>query len=442
MAADHTHTGRVHRLTQGPDWDLAPDYGPVLPAAAALAVATATIPSAGPSAGPSAAPPTIPSAGPSAAPPTGHLAGPDWQQPLDVLGTVLVPPQARPAPAALPPEPFTLLPQLPQVALPALPALPAMPAPLAPQAPHSAPPQAPAARRGRRTLGLPAGLGLGRGERERERERLTAAIRTPLHRSFRIAVIGLKGGVGKTSTTLALGSVLAEIRADKVVAVDANPDTGTLSKRVHRETGATVHDMLAAEATITGYMDVRRFTSLTPSGLEVLANDSDPAIANSFSGEHYRRLVDLLARQYPIILADCGTGLLHSSMRAVLDLADQLVITATTSIDGASSADATLEWLYTNGYGSLAQRSVTLISSVRSSGRTIRVEELVAHFENRCRGVVVLPFDEHLALGGEFDPAKLRPKTRRAYLDLTALVAEGMHFAPPAAGPHAAAALQ
>ncbi|WP_371521996.1 AAA family ATPase [Kitasatospora sp. NBC_01300] len=434
MAADHTHTGRVHRLTQGPDWDLAPDYGlvygPVLPATGTVAVGTATIPSAAPSAGPSPAPGTAPTAG--------HLAGPDWQQPLDVLGTVLVPPQARPAPVALPPEPFTQLPQLPQAALPALPAVPSPPAPPAPQ---SAPLQLPAARRGRRTLGLPAGLGLGRGERERERERLTAAIRTPLHRSFRIAVIGLKGGVGKTSTTLALGSVLAEIRADKVVAVDANPDTGTLSKRVHRETGATVHDMLAAEATITGYMDVRRFTSLTPSGLEVLANDSDPAIANSFSGEHYRRLVDLLARQYPIILADCGTGLLHSSMGAVLDLADQLVITATTSIDGASSADATLEWLYTNGYGSLAQRSVTLISSVRSSGRTIRVEELVAHFENRCRGVVVLPFDEHLALGGEFDPAKLRPKTRRAYLDLTALVAEGMHFAPPAAGPHAAAAL-
>ncbi|MFJ9608064.1 MinD/ParA family protein [Kitasatospora sp. NPDC101176] len=445
MAADHTHTGRVHRLAQGPDWDLAPDYGPrTTPAGAAAGVAAPVLAGAavGGPAGATAAPPTGPgpaTTGPATAP------SPDWRRPLDVLGTVLVPPEARPAPSPAPsvpavpavPPPFARLAPVP-------PALPVPPAPrFAPAAhvPAAAPAPQPsaAAPRPRRYLGLPAlsgglgrGLGLARGEREHERERLTATIRTPLHRSFRIAVVGLKGGVGKTSATLALGSVLAGTRADKVIAVDANPDTGTLGRRIHRETPATIQDLLAAAPGISGYMDVRRFTSLTPSGLEVIANHADPAVANGFGGEDYRRLVELLSRQYPIVLSDCGTGLLHGSTRAVLDLADQLVVTATTGVDGASSADSTLEWLRANGYAHLAERSVTLISGIRAGGRSIRVEELVAHFERRCRGVVVLPFDEHLALGGEFDPAKLRPRTRRSYLELTALVAAGIPLVAPA----------
>ncbi|MFD9595938.1 MinD/ParA family protein [Kitasatospora sp. NPDC059973] len=327
-----------------------------------------------------------------------------WHRPLDTTGTAAVLPQG--APPAAPPGPAAQLPE----AVPAV--------------------AAPVARRGLRGIGLGTGLGLGRVDRER----LEAVVRTPLHRSYRIAVVGLKGGVGKTSVTLALGSVLAETRSDKVIAVDANPDTGTLSGRVHRETTATVQDLLVAAPSITGYMDIRRFTSLTPSGLEVLGNDPDPAVATAFGGEDYQRLVDLLARQYPIVLSDCGTGLLHGATRAVLDLADQLVIAATASLDGASGADATLEWLHANGYGPLARRSVTVVSGVRGTGRVVKAENLVAHFESLCRAAVVLPFDEHLALGGTFEPAKLRHRTRRAHLELAAAVAEGMSH-PGAAVP-------
>lgn len=43
---------------------------------------------------------------------------------------------------------------------------------------------------------------------------------------YRIAVISLKGGVGKTTTTTALGSTLATERQDKILAIDANPDAG------------------------------------------------------------------------------------------------------------------------------------------------------------------------------------------------------------------------
>ncbi|MFC8595809.1 SCO5717 family growth-regulating ATPase [Streptomyces atroolivaceus] len=265
---------------------------------------------------------------------------------------------------------------------------------------------------------------LGGKKEEAERQRKLDLIRTPVLSCYRIAVISLKGGVGKTTTTTALGSTLATERQDKILAIDANPDAGTLGRRVRRETGATIRDLVQAIPYLNSYMDIRRFTSQAPSGLEILANDVDPAVSTTFNDEDYRRAIDVLGKQYPIILTDSGTGLLYSAMRGVLDLADQLIIISTPSVDGASSASTTLDWLSAHGYAELVQRSLTVISGVRETGKMIKVDDIVQHFETRCRGVVVVPFDEHLSAGAEVDLDMMRPKTREAYFNLSALVAE------------------
>ncbi|MFE0424294.1 MinD/ParA family protein, partial [Streptomyces sp. NPDC058953] len=275
-----------------------------------------------------------------------------------------------------------------------------------------------------RNPGAASRFKLGGRKEEAERQRKLELIRTPVLSCYRIAVISLKGGVGKTTTTTALGSTLATERQDKILAIDANPDAGTLGRRVRRETGATIRDLVQAIPYLHSYMDIRRFTSQAPSGLEIIANDVDPAVSTTFNDEDYRRAIEVLGRQYPIILTDSGTGLLYSAMRGVLDLADQLIIISTPSVDGASSASTTLDWLSAHGYADLVQRSVTVISGVRETGKMIKVEDIVAHFQTRCRGVVVVPFDEHLAAGAEVDLDMMRPKTREAYFNLSALIAE------------------
>ncbi|CAM5231991.1 AAA family ATPase OS=Streptomyces tendae OX=1932 GN=F3L20_07690 PE=4 SV=1 [Streptomyces tendae] len=265
-------------------------------------------------------------------------------------------------------------------------------------------------------------LGGKKEEAELEQRKLDL-IRTPVLSCYRIAVISLKGGVGKTTTTTALGSTLATERQDKILAIDANPDAGTLGRRVRRETGATIRDLVQAIPYLNSYMDIRRFTSQASSGLEIIANDVDPAVSTTFNDEDYRRAIDVLGQQYPIILTDSGTGLLYSAMRGVLDLADQLIIISTPSVDGASSASTTLDWLSAHGYADLVSRSITVISGVRETGKMIKVDDIVGHFQTRCRGVVV-SVDEHLAAGAEVDLDMMRPKVREAYFNLAAMVAE------------------
>ncbi|WP_344343025.1 MinD/ParA family protein, partial [Kitasatospora putterlickiae] len=271
-----------------------------------------------------------------------------------------------------------------------------------------------------------------------EKARKLEIIRTPVLSCYRIAVISLKGGVGKTTTTTALGATLASERQDKVIAIDANPDAGTLGRRVKRQTGATIRDLVTAIPHLRSYMDIRQFTSQDlHSGLEILANDVDPAVSTTFNDSDYRQVIEVLGRQYPIILTDSGTGLLYSAMRGVLDLADQLIIVSTPSVDGASSASTTLDWLSAHGYADLVQRSITVVSGVRETAKMIKVEDIVAHFQTRCRGVVVVPFDESLAAGAEVNLDMMRPKVREAYFDLATLVGEDVIRAQQAAAQQA-----
>ncbi|MEV7039413.1 AAA family ATPase [Amycolatopsis sp. NPDC051061] len=272
-------------------------------------------------------------------------------------------------------------------------------------------------------------LNPGESPADTQRRDLIARVNQPLRGCYKIAMLSLKGGVGKTTVTTTLGATFASLRGDRVVAVDANPDRGTLSQKLPLETTATVRHLLRDAARITRYSDVRSYTSQGASRLEILASEQDPAVSEAFSEEDYRRTVNLLEHFYNIVLTDCGTGLMHSAMKGVLDVADALVVVSSGSVDGARSASATLDWLEAHGYGELVKRSVAVINSVRPKGGSVDLDKLSAHFGAKVRAVCKVPFDPHLEEGAEIELDRLSGDTRLALLDLAATVADG--FATP-----------
>ncbi|PXW31036.1 UNVERIFIED_CONTAM: MinD-like ATPase involved in chromosome partitioning or flagellar assembly [Williamsia faeni] len=254
-------------------------------------------------------------------------------------------------------------------------------------------------------------------------KQLLERVNQPVRGDYRIAVLSLKGGVGKTTTTVGLGSTFASLRGDRVIAVDANPDLGTLAQRIPQQTRSTVRDLLADES-IYRYSDVRAHTSQAPSRLEILASERDPAKAEAFSEADYRGVMTVLQRFYNIIITDCGTGLSHSAMNGVLDMANALILVTSPAIDGARSAGATLDWLQAHGFGHLVSGAVVVLSSSRPGASTIDTDQLSAHFLTRCRAVQQIPFDDHLAEGAEVDLDLLTKSTRRALVEMAATVAD------------------
>ncbi|MCV7067964.1 MinD/ParA family protein [Mycolicibacterium farcinogenes] len=246
---------------------------------------------------------------------------------------------------------------------------------------------------------------------------------------FNIALLSQKGGVGKTTTTVGLGATLAATRGDRVIAVDANPDFGTLAQRGPNECDSTVRDVLLDDG-ISRYSDIRRHTSQSSSRLEILASERDPATSEAFSEHDYRGVLSVLQRFYNIILTDCGTGLVHSAMAGVLDAADVIVIVASPAIDSARSALATLDWLERNGYSHLVPKAVVVVSASRPGALGLDMGQLSNHFLPRVRAVHVIPFDDHLAEGAEVDLGFLSRSTRQAFLELASTVADCFSVAP------------
>lgn len=241
-----------------------------------------------------------------------------------------------------------------------------------------------------------------------------------------VPVLTRKGGTGKTTVTTLLGMTMGTLRHDRVVAVDANPDRGTLAERVRGSTPHTVRHVVQQADAIATFAAMSELVTHDGSRLDVLASDTDPATAQAFGEEDYRTVADVLARHYSIVLTDCGTGMVHSVMRGTLDLADELVLVSGSSVDEARLASETLTWLEARGYGHLVRTAVVALNTPMPSATRLDVRELRTHFESRCRVVVQLPYDGHLAEGAEIHLGRLDPETRDAALELAAHVVDGL----------------
>lgn len=275
-------------------------------------------------------------------------------------------------------------------------------------------------------------VNLGPGPDERRELELQARVSTPIRGSRRIVVISRKGGAGKTTTALMLGHTFASHRGDRVVALDANPDAGSLAHRMRRETGRTVTDLLEQRHRIERYADMRGYTSqAADTRLEVVASDDDPRISQALGEEDYRTAIDLLDRHYNLILVDTGTGILDSAIKGILAEADQIVVVMPPALDGARVAAMTLDWLEEHDHADLVRGAVAVVNAVHGRG-DLELERIDEHFVARCSAVVHIPWDITLQAGAHTTLGDLRRETRQAYLELAAAVAASFEGSVPA----------
>ena len=241
-----------------------------------------------------------------------------------------------------------------------------------------------------------------------------------------IPVLTRKGGVGKTTITALLGMALSDIREDRIIAIDANPDRGTLSERVNKQTRSTVRDVVTLAPTINSFNDFTTMVSRDETRLDILASDTDPLLSEAFDENDYNVVADLAARFYSIVLTDCGTGIVHSVMRATLQRADSVVIVSGGSVDEARLASETLTWLEANGYQDLVKNAVVALNTATQGTNLVKLEEIEAHFKSRVREIVRIPYDPQLAAGSVINYRDLKPLTKASARELAALVADGL----------------
>ncbi|HTI75631.1 MAG TPA: AAA family ATPase [Mycobacterium sp.] len=254
---------------------------------------------------------------------------------------------------------------------------------------------------------------------------LHTRIRRNARDSYQIGVFGLKGGVGKTAVTVALGSALSKVRGDRILAVDADPDGGNLADRAGRQSAATVSDLLA-DKELARYNDIRAYTSMNSSNLEILSSEEYSGARREFNDDDWKGATNIVSRYYNLVLADCGAGLFQPASRGVLSTVSGLVIVASASIDGARQAAVTMDWLRQNGYQDLLGRSCVVINHVTPGKPNIDVDDLVQQFERHVAPgrVIVLPYDKHIAAGTEIQHDLLSRTFQRRITELAAALSD------------------
>jgi MinD-like ATPase involved in chromosome partitioning or flagellar assembly len=275
----------------------------------------------------------------------------------------------------------------------------------------------------RKALHRTTRINLGPSPAERAWNDLRHRVTRNLRGTYLVGVLQEKGGVSKTTVTVCLGSALAHYRDDKIVGIDANPASGNLAKRIDEPSQGTWRGLILDEH-LESYSDYRHYLGKSSSsGFEVLAADRGDEV---ITGHQLRELWRRLARQYPVGLIDCGNQLRDDVAAMMLSLVDAIVVPTTTRLDGVEGAAETLNWLIEHGYPHLVRNAVLLISNINREPPSPAVKKVLGErFEKAVRAVHHVPFDPHLSDATAIDFNRLKPETRRAYIEAAASLVDG-----------------
>jgi MinD-like ATPase involved in chromosome partitioning or flagellar assembly len=263
---------------------------------------------------------------------------------------------------------------------------------------------------------------VSRGDRdEAELERRLRAL-PGVTRPNLVALISPKGGVGKTTSTFLAGNLLASHLKLRAIAVDANPDFGTLGRlpAEHARTGRSLAELLDDAARLGTAAELRPYVSRLPSGLHLLAAPQDATLTASLGPDRYGELVALLSCFYETVLLDLGTGVAGPLARFAIDRADQVVLVTTPEWITASVVLDALEHLE-------HERTTVVVNKAdpRADAELRAVEECFRRA--RLHRSVTIPYDERLTVmldSGTYSLEALARRTRLPVKRLGLAVAE------------------
>ncbi|MET9916294.1 MinD/ParA family protein [Streptomyces sp. NPDC006435] len=254
----------------------------------------------------------------------------------------------------------------------------------------------------------------------REVARTTATAETlqqPVTTGRQIAVTSIRGGAGKSTVAALLGTTYAHYRQDPVLLVEADPALGSLPLRLGAETLRwTTGDLAGIIEPQMSLLDITGYLVQLPGNAWLLPG-SQGQIGAMLDSRAYERVMVSLRRYFGVTVVDCET-LPAEVARVALSAAQARVLAAPATLEGVTSTYAVLQWMQSLPRHVIAGTVVVLSELVPHPG--LDLDEAAKKLEATGAGVRVLPYDRHLAAGGEIRTELLAHATREAATRLAA----------------------
>ena len=269
-------------------------------------------------------------------------------------------------------------------------------------------------------------------------EQYIASMNRKLRQPQVIGIMGSKGGVGKTSKSQVIGSILSHYRTEGgVVAADLDANS-TLIQRMKSQTplsdNASIHTF-AHDESIHSAADVNSYLVLNEEKLAVLAGVGMTGSA-PLRKDELQRVLTRLGEYYTLIILDFpGSAEVPVAMHA-LKVIDAMVYVAEITSSSLSATKRDLKRI-ANVRPELLS-TATIILNHRTSGK-VHIKNLEGHVEDfRNMGtkdtatgaslvkVFETNFDPHIGIEGPIHISQLDPVNRTRYMQIAASIMDSL----------------
>lgn len=244
---------------------------------------------------------------------------------------------------------------------------------------------------------------------------IAAYLQRPVSSYRQIAVVSVRGGAGKTTMAALLATALARHRADRVLAMDADADLGSLPLRLGVRSELSLFDLAGKQPRT--FEEAAQYLSRTSEGLWVLSATRGGRIAGEFTLETFQSAFSAVNRYFSTAVMDCSAGILTELHRGILAHTHGVVLVTPGTVDGALSARGALEWFASGAQRELLSRTViAMVTHAPQVGADLeRATQMLSAWGTP---VVHVPYDRHVSSGAALDMARLGEATQAAALRL------------------------
>ena len=261
-------------------------------------------------------------------------------------------------------------------------------------------------------------------------------VRQPLPGFWVVAVANVKGGMGKTPTTLMLSNTFGLYRGGGVVAWDSNESKGTLAERAAASMAAneyppSVWDVLEHAAELAGPNAqagaLSHFLRKQPTMDEILASDQSSKRMKAIGRDECAAIMAVLRRHRNGVIIDTGNEDTSPNWQWAMEHAHQLVIPMPYRRDAAAKVTQMLDGLHARDLSALVSSAVVTLAP--TPGGTDQDREAII---NELRAVGVhrfedMPYEPQFeGAGARIVYSRLPLETRVAYTHLAGEIANSL----------------